>query len=274
MTMYITVATTDRVVQASDRRITTFRNGIIAHIDDDTNKAVVVSCHIGNFCVAYSGLAIIRKATTESVIAEIFSSIIKKSRSPKSLFDHFTTELSDKFSSTGIPQNFKYLLKTDISIAGYLHTGALFYLRISNCKDKNKNEIGLQKSFNYYGRLVENPNHRDKTKGIYVEIGGISAANDQKIREEVIRPLSRVRFFHRTSSETISKKLVEIIREFSQQPESNGYVGQNVMITVLHASPKQNNLFQYYDARNKPIKYSPQLVFDGARIGNMILTPL
>jgi hypothetical protein len=118
--MYITVATVDRVVQTSDRRITWFENEKPARIDDDTNKAVKVDCHNGRFSVVYSGLAKIKGVSTESVIAGIFRELNLKSPSPKILFDTFIERLSDKFRSTGIPQEYIDILRTNISIAGHI----------------------------------------------------------------------------------------------------------------------------------------------------------
>lgn len=272
--MYITVATIDRVVQASDRRITWFENGKPVRTDDDTNKAVIVDCHNGRFSVVYSGLAKIRGISTESVIAGIFRDINLKSPSPKILFDTFIEELSLKFRSAGIPPKYKDILRTNLSVAGHIHAGDVFWLRITNYNDKDGEDIGLQDEFKYYGRLIDNPSHKDKIKAAYVEIGGISDIHAKKYLNNEILRLRRSNFFHRTSGETVANKLVELIRAFALRPESQNLVGQNCMTTVLNAPPSRNHLFSYYDIGKKPILYGPEFVFEGAGFRNFQAGPL
>jgi len=272
--MYITVATVDRIVQASDRRITWFRNGKPVRTNDDTNKAVLVDCHNGRFSVAYSGLAKIKGKSTESIIAEIFSGINLKSHSPKILFDAFIDQLSNIFRKTGIPAKNKDILKTSISIAGHLYTGDVFWLRVTNYTDKDGDDIGLQNDFKCYGRLIEKPNLKDKTKAVYVEIGGISDVHAKKILENEILRLRRNNFFHRTSGRAVSNKLVEIIREFAGRPEAQDLVGMNCMTTVLNAPPESNHLFSYHNVGESLVQYGPEFVFDGEVISNFEAGPI
>jgi hypothetical protein len=58
MTLIITFVTYDRIIQASDRRLT-WPNGRVA--DDEANKAVGISCKDACFSIAYTGVAIIDK---------------------------------------------------------------------------------------------------------------------------------------------------------------------------------------------------------------------
>lgn len=274
MTMYITVATVDRVVQASDRRITWFENGKPIRADDDTNKAIIVDCQNGRFSVVYSGLAKIRGTSTESVIAGIFREINLKSPSPKILFDTFVEELSRKFRSTGIPLKYKDILRTNISIAGHIYTGDVFWLRITNYNDEEGKDIGLQNDFKYYGRLIDKPKHKDKTKAAYVEIGAISEVHAKNYLENEILRLRRSNFFHRTSGEAVANKLVEIIRTFALRAESQDLVGQNCMTTVLNAPPASNHLFSYHDIGANPIQYGPEFVFGDGGCSNYQAGPI
>jgi hypothetical protein len=59
MTLIFTLATYNKIVQVSDRRLT-WSDGRIA--DDEANKAICVSCKDACFSVAYTGLAVVGKS--------------------------------------------------------------------------------------------------------------------------------------------------------------------------------------------------------------------
>jgi hypothetical protein len=79
MTLIITTLAKNKVVQASDRRLTRL-DGTLHN--DRANKAICVECNNAVFSVAYTGIARIGKKRTDEWIADYFDSIPDMARKP------------------------------------------------------------------------------------------------------------------------------------------------------------------------------------------------
>lgn len=274
MTMYITVATTERVVQASDRRISIFQNGQYQQRNDSTNKSIVVDCRLGRFSIAYAGLAVLNSISMDNLLVDVFCEITKDLSSPKDLFERFAVLVSSRFKTIHIPDSYRHLLCTEFSIAGYLYNGGLFYLRVSNCQEPTGGRGELDDKFQYFGRLIERPTYQDRKKSAYIEIGGISDAHAEQIQKTEFLVLRRARFFHRTSADAVAEKLVEVIRRYAKKSQSRGLVGQNCMTTVLSRPPVSHSSFKYHSASGEQLQYGPHFVFNGMPIRNFKAGPI
>src|SRR5438105_13572438 len=69
MTLLLMAGTWDKVVQASDRRLSVVRNGRTERRDDEHNKAVCVLCEDAKFSISYTGLGKIGLVRTDRWIA-------------------------------------------------------------------------------------------------------------------------------------------------------------------------------------------------------------
>lgn len=261
MTMYITVATTERVVQASDRQITVFNGHRLQVRDDSTNKSIVVHNHIGFFSIVYAGLAEINKVSTDNIIVDIFRSINPISSSPKILFEKFADLLTENLLISSIPISHEYLKRVSVSASGFLNNGNLFWVRISNFEDAKGCRGELKNSFSVFPRLIDTPTYKDIKHGVYVEVGGIDDNHAHKLMSGSIQQLKRSRFFHRVTGDTVANKLVEIIRNYANSPQSRKLVGHNCMTTILNSPPKINHSFNYHTIGEAPVKYGPHFVF-------------
>ncbi len=169
MTMYITVATTEKIIQVSDRRITRYINGKPRY-EDTTNKVVIGHFKYGYFSIAYCGLAECNGVATPDVFVNKLRKAAKKSISLKTLIDNFTNELTLHYKSIKTPKKDKDFLRTSLSLAGYTNRGVLFYTRISNFEDSLGNPGSLRDEFSWSGKMIASPTFRDKKKGFMLKL--------------------------------------------------------------------------------------------------------
>lgn len=72
MTLIITALAKNKVVQASDRRLTRLDGSLF---DDQANKVICVRCNNAMFSVAYTGIARIGGKRTDEWIADYFDAV-------------------------------------------------------------------------------------------------------------------------------------------------------------------------------------------------------
>jgi len=129
MTLILNILTSNRVIQASDRRLT-LPNG---EIDDvEANKAICVVCANAIFSIGYTGLAFFRKKRTDEWITEYLAQMNMEELQLSSLVDNLRKSLKIKINTLPNPISNKRL---SVVIAGFLNYSP-FVCQISNCEDE------------------------------------------------------------------------------------------------------------------------------------------
>jgi len=250
MTLIITAATANKVVQASDRRLTRYTDGSV--FDDDSNKAVCVGCKDAYFSIAYTGLASINSKKTDEWILGYLISIHAFQMNLVSVSEALETQLTATFIS--LPKKYK---RMTFVLSGYRHY-IPFTMIISNFERENIWPHGeVQEDFITYvrwRRRISNPE-----KGHSISINGTQQAVNRPIIRK-IKELIRNRFFQQQECKIVADKLVSLIREAADTPKFGRYIGRNCMSVTMTPNPNDGFVTKYYPDKASPFQYSPHLI--------------
>jgi hypothetical protein len=103
VTLIITALTANKIVQASDRRLTRFADGSI--FDDEANKAVCVGCKDAYFSIAYTGLGSISSKKIDEWLLDYLISIQAFQIDVPSIVNKLEKHLTTTFRS--LPRKYK-----------------------------------------------------------------------------------------------------------------------------------------------------------------------
>jgi hypothetical protein len=243
MTLIFTLATYSKVVQVSDRRLT-WPDGRLD--DDESNKAICVSCKDADFSVAYTGLAKIGKKliASDDWLTDYLTSIDAAGKNLIFISKSLDRTLPTILDETPVHERIKDLT---FVFAGYWD-GYPFMMSISN---KNMSKIYMMK-----------PDTSPKN-ATAILIHGWEQAVDRNIHQH-IKKLKRKRFFQSADGEDVAEKLVFLIRASTRTPQAKNRVGRNcmsVVITLKPDLPKNCNIrAKYHPDKESPIGYSPHFI--------------
>lgn len=254
MTLIITVLTANKVLQASDRRLTSTTDGSV--LDDEANKAVCVGCKDAYFSIAYTGLASINTMngtmkTDEWLLGyliSIYAFQMDVSSISKALEGFLTTTFSP------FPKENK---RATFVLAGYKHYRP-FRVIISNFERENLWPPGeAQNRFlSYFGWMKKN----DHTETAYsIAISGTRQAVSRAIIWK-LKGLIRNNFFQEKESKIVADTLVSLIREAADTARFGQYIGRNCMVVTMTPNPNDGFVAKYYPAKASPYQYTPHLL--------------
>lgn len=252
MTLIITAVTPDKIIQASDRRLTYTDGGLCG---DNANKAVCVGCKDAHFAIAYTGLAEIKGKRTDIWLIDYLASINASQMQVPAIVNAIEKQANDSLKA--VPKEYK---KMTFVLVGYRNRMPFIAL-ISNFEDLKNKSGEAQDSFNTDVRqvrgLITNPQ-----KGLWIYVNGCEQAVDKPIHRR-IRKLHRKRFFHREQPEVIADTVVSLIRAASRTRPYGRFVGRDCMTVVLKASSEEGINTKYHPDKRSPVTYMPHLITGG-----------
>jgi hypothetical protein len=252
MTLIITVVTPNKVIQASDRRLTN-RDGSL--YDDEANKAVCVSCKDAHFAIAYTGIGEIAGRRTDRWLVDYLTSIKAYQMDVPSVSNALKNEATACFKSVHI--------ETTFVLAGY-RCEMPFVALISNFESHEPASAGeARDNFQTHVRQVRGPISSLK-RGLWIYINGCKPAVDKPIMRRV-RKLARKRFFHHEEESVIAAKLVFFIRAASNTLNFGRFIGRNCMTVIIH--PKHHFITKYHAEKDTPTEYMPHLITGNKELG-------
>ncbi len=253
MTLILTIATANKIVQASDRRLT-WPDGRVE--DDEANKAICISCQDAHFSIAYTGLAEIElgKKRTDIWLVERLTDMQAGQMSLTVFAKSVNQLLSDTFKQLPFDKQLKRLT---LVLAGY-RNNVPFIGTISNQQDGDF-------------RVLTEPNDTFSDRYIYpaMEIKpklwvlsqshGANAAVGKPIMQR-IDGLRRKRFFQLRERDVVANELVLLIRSATRTPRFGQVIGRSCMSVAFTPNPVDGSLTQYHPRKVTPQTYMPHLI--------------
>lgn len=249
MTLIITVATRQKVIQASDRRLTRPDGSFFS---DDANKAVCIGCKDAYFCIGYTGLAFIEGMKTDEWLVESLMSI----QAYKMDISSVTVAL-EKMLTVGFASSLKQYRSTTFVLAGY-RNGLPFAAIISNFE---KEDVWPpSEAEDAFKSHVWWMNKRSKSEiGYWISINGTRQAVSRSLLRRFKR-LIQNGYFRKSPSEVIGDQLVALIREAAQEPRFGQYIGRNCMAVTMSVNPNEGFVCKYYPDEISSFGYTPYLI--------------
>ena len=247
MTLIITAASPQTIVQVSDRKLT-FPDG--RKYRDNANKAIVVWCDDAHFSVAYTRLAHIREKGTNIWTPTdrwIANSLFDLMQQPglstiRNLYRAFAVHAEETFAGMRhVTQDRK---KTAFIFAGFLgqQRRTSFVGSLSNMRFSPKGYIKVERSFDPMQVWSLKPTMLPNEIEIQID-GRIDALFSKDVavqainrRTQVIhRRLERMKRSGSRSPEEIAEDLVHVVRLASNHPDYGKYIGRDCMVVGCQA---------------------------------------
>jgi hypothetical protein len=250
MTLVLTVATANKVIQASDRLIT-YPNGT----DYDANKAIIVTCRDAHFVISFTGAALIGTGRpTDEWIGDYLTTCMAYNLDMHSIAAMLSTNANRNYAKFSV----KYL---SMILCGYWQSREFAGL-ISNFEQWNP-----PKQFvpgNKFGWHYVVSRERSASRGsLFISIEGRSDLVSKDMSRK-IKWLRKKRFFHNNNSETIAAKLVSVIREIAATPGS--MVGRDCLTVALQRDAQKPGEIQFHPNGKRPLICGPYVVAPGISI--------
>ena len=255
MTLIITAVAHDKLVQASDRRLTTPDGRLYT---DKANKAICVRCADAIFCIAYTGLASIGgQPTTQRLLERLISM-----NAHRLSIDRLTTELTLQLTAR-FNRIFCTYKETSFVLAGFTGTPMMaFSALVSNFERPRKFPHGNAQDFINYVRLLKKPGYLFRVNGVQDAVRGAIWRD--------LQSLGRSRVFLKSNGEQIADRLVAFIRRAADNKSYGRFIGKECM-TVWH-NPGQDDDFhaRYHPRTAGPVGYAPHFLMPpGVAIKNI-----
>lgn len=267
MTLILTLVSSNKVVQVSDRRLTLGRN---VH-DINANKAICVGCNDAHFSVGYTGVAEIDGQRTDYWLVDQISSIFQSGNEDvltvyKALQERATKAIS-RLRYKGRPVHPQGRGLT-LVLAGYRTIEATtvpFLAYISNLNLDNSNPLHVENTFSRKGWMFDPRARADKqmifVHGARVTFNAGDPAGAKICRRywEMTRILKRIDLGHEPESRTTADRMAWLIRETSSHPRHGYLVGRDCLSVVIHSnSPAMPT--HYHPDKATTVEYGPHLV--------------
>ena len=244
MTLVLNLLTANRVVQASDRRLTSTNGSVV---DNEANKAICVICADSVFSIGYTGLAKLGRISTDIWIVDHLTQLNAGLLPLFGIVDSIQNELKSTIDALQIDNAYKAL---SIIMSGFFGDKA-FMLQLSNCEDENLSRLpDTDKDF-HHAFITLNRNTTKKSAFAY-SFHGWEPAIDRTITKRLAR-LHRKRFFYKSDNISVANEAVSLIRAASRHPNAANKIGRSCMSVVIPPNPMT------FETRYHPDKSSPQL---------------
>jgi hypothetical protein len=256
MTLIISVATADKVVQVSDRRQTTIElpSGRVIDYDDTVNKAVAVYCKDARFAVACAGLGALLSQRTDDWVVDCLGSVVFAERDLRRAEQALKGQAERDIKVMSIPQGQIRATGLTFALAGFSKTGGAFITSVTNVEGPNGRQLDSPKStFSSWPHYV-----RGNPRTVSVKIDGAKKAVDKKVRAKLDQLKNDL--FLREDMDTISHELVKLIRQCAADPKYGHGIGRNCMSVALLAEAGNEFVAYYHTEGSEPRRYGPSLV--------------
>jgi hypothetical protein len=257
MTLIVSVATQQMIVQASDRRVTTSENGIRYVLDDECNKAIYLHCRDAQACISFAGVAYIGDIPTSEFIANhlgaanvsemLLEQVIRELEGP------VIHALRHRENEWGFPH------QSMVVLSAYQYSG------LPGPKQKHRS---------VHGSIATGPdapwvNVVDNEGCESIRIFGMIQAIESSLKERLVS-LSQQSFFHTSDSATVADQLVDVIRTAAKQRYYGDAIGSNCLSMTLYSNPTMRAESRYHPAGQPAQNCIPLLLI----VGNVPLPSL
>lgn len=267
MTLILTLVSSNKVVQVSDRRLTLGRN---VH-DINANKAICVGCSDARFSVGYTGVAEMDGQRTDYWLVDQISSVFQSGYEDvltvyKSLQERATEAIS-RLRYRGRPVHPQGRGLT-LVFAGYRTIDAItipFLAYVSNVNPDNSDPLRVDSTFSRNGWMFD-PRARPDKQMVFVHGARITFDARDPAAEEIrrrywaaTRVLKRVDLGNEPESRASAERMAWLIREASSHPRYGYLVGRDCLSVVIHPnSPAMPT--HYHPDKATTVEYGPHLV--------------
>jgi hypothetical protein len=246
MTLILTAATRNKVVQASDRRVT-YRDGSYR---DTQNKAVSVTCLNAVFSIGFTGAAEIRGKSTDQWLTDNLTSLKAATVDLGSIHNAIVDMAEGSYQDFSIPE-------LSFVLSGFVGRSSFTSL-ISNYEKWNPNQfIPATKKFHIQGTLVKEGIRR--RKALSFAISGAEKAIKEDI-DSLLKQLRRRQFFEKNDANSIAVKLVEIVRRASLDKDYGKYIGRDCMTVAMTLGKGVDSDFLYHPENSTTVRYAPHII--------------
>lgn len=246
MTLIITAATKENMVQVSDRRLT-LPDGKL--FDSLAHKLIAVSCRDARFSIAYTGLAhtgalYAAKAvnrnyqrpvghsqspyeTTDEWLVDFLGSLDTRRMDPTAIHDSLVKQAETTFSRSGFERKHRGLT---FVLSGYW-TGDQFIMIISNMEDAKGNRTPVSDAFqSWTGSKREDC----RKKSALVLFHGATAA----IHDTIGRRLGKIaHHIYDLPGPEVVNELELLIRATARHPTLGKYIGRECSHAIVAPRP-------------------------------------
>jgi ribosomal protein S17 len=262
MTLIITVAAKNKVIQASDRRLT--------HLDgrlynDQANKAVCVSCNNAVFSVAYTGIAHVDGRKTDEWIADYFAAIPDIGQKP---IHEIQRELTDYASAAFSKRSNPPLLQMVLS-GFHLHLNRPFIMSILNAKYRlSPTSLAADylepPSGNFRNSLSVMQQIAGKRSGTIIQLNGLfTVAHPNTAFGRIVQKRLKKTKKYAAYMEhyEVADNLVSAVRLAHRHPELGHAIGKDVLVMIHDIADREQMVFEarYYAVGLSPDGYTPHL---------------
>jgi hypothetical protein len=276
MTLLVTVDTAERIIIVSDRRVTVPKGrGGFEYIDDEWNKAVVVTCPEVQFGAVFAGLAAFVKRIpsggldtvpvskhTSTVIYSCFQHILETVGFSNEIFLQFSEAIADEYRKirfSGPPYH-----ELTIFCHGYHMTQNMFAVVISNRESIKRRAPG---KFDVELDRGQPLKRGKSTRTFRLRTYGTGSAKFKELFLPEVRELNRRGYFNRVGEWHIARRIAAYIRctadQLSTAPGLTT-VGKNCMSLIFFKEPLDGVEFEFcYDPYGPIIDrpwYTPLIV--------------
>lgn len=254
MTLIIAAGNTEQFIQVSDRRLTS--NGKFK--EEESNKAIVLTCSNARLSVGYTGLAKAGSFDTRKWLLKTLNECAPPDYTADQIIKRFTEKATKEFSQN---PNLKHLpmehKRLSIMFTGYLYhhdppLGALAIVSNFQNIDLNETRNKSSDSFNCFFREERRPN--DGKIALFFTIGTLPPV--QKQDAQILKELVS----NKIPAIGIVNKLVEIIRKLSDHPSAGNTIGKQLNSIIIPSDPIKAVESNYHSETVKMQTYMPDQV--------------
>lgn len=231
MTIILTLANNQQVIQVSDRKLT---SGDGSNYKSASNKATILFCRNGRFGVGYTGIAETGSFNTQSWIIDSLIRCKDTDLGAKEIFEKFCEIATVTFKSH---KDLKKLSKNNkrltVVFSGYFYVKGdplIGACAISNFQDFDTQEDSEQ-AWDYFKihAPLQNLENNKNSDALIFRVGAWKAIK----KEETAELMNAL--INNSNPNHIRNKALGIIREMSDRPETKKAVGKDLTIIRVPA---------------------------------------
>lgn len=255
MTLIITLVNKDRIIQVSDRRLTTLTGDIY---DDGANKAVAIGMSYVHFTVCYTGLAFIGREREENRIdrwlQEHLGSIVRDGEPSLEAICEALSQRATKAVARLQGEMRNKGLK--IVLTGFDRENRPFRATVSNIKFSSYDVFDVRDHFVWDVRRYQSWNPMPDID-IAGAVGAFEAKDNHARRLKTIRSTIARQFRKhdkRLNDEQAARRLVTLVRAASTHPVYDYLIGRDCLSII--AVPKTPSMSMLYSMSIAPSEES------------------
>ncbi len=249
MTLIISLANPYYCIHLSDRRIS--RNQ--QPLDDETNKATLLTCESGRFAVGFTGLAYIDSFKTQEWLLKSLSDVVDPDYSITGMLERLRIKATHDFRTIPVLKRLPASQqRLSVLFSGFLrgYISAFLSVLLSNYEDETGKEAPeAWEEFKIYGYLPQLGRPFARVQAI----GECSALADTHVTT-LLNLLKR-----HLPPDALIHKGVEIIREAASSSKSRNSIGKQVSSILVPANLSIPHSLRYHTSQNQTTIYTPAM---------------